>query len=577
MAGVNSQLESLFEEWSELLQLAGQDGFRVRAYDRAAHTIAGLATEIDQMPRADLEALASIGKGMRTRIVEFLETGTIAELEDLREQVPPGMRDLLRISGLGPKKAVLLHETLGISSLEDLKIAIEGHQLRGIKGLGPKTEANLAKGLEHLAKHGDRVLIDQAMELAEGIVQVLVDGFAPDKIEIAGSLRRGQDTIGDVDILVAAADAEPIMAGFCAMPEVTEVLALGPTKSSIRTQSGMQVDLRVLPAHSWGAGLVYFTGSKDHNVRIRELAVRKGLRLSEWGLFDAESGDELAAETEESVYEALGLPWIPPTLREDRGEVALALEGTLPRIVQREDILGDLHSHTDMTDGKASLEDMLKAALGRGYQYFAVTDHAEDLSMTGANREQMLAQRKRLAGLQKQFPDMTILHGTELNIGKDGTVDYDAEFLAGYDVCVASVHSHFRLSREETTVRVLTAIMNPQVHVIGHPSGRLIGRREPIEWDFAAICEAAALTGTALEVNSFPDRMDLRDEHIRYAIDHGVTLTIDTDAHSPRDLLNLRYGVLNAQRGWATPANVLNCRPVEDLRAFVAKKRAFRA
>ncbi|MFP5225566.1 MAG: DNA polymerase/3'-5' exonuclease PolX [Actinomycetota bacterium] len=573
MPRTNEKLEALFGEWSELLQLTGQDGFRVRAYDRAAQAIAGLATDISDMPREDLDDLPNIGKGMQKRILEFLDTGSIAELDELREQVPSGMRDLLRVSGLGPKKAILLNTELGVASLDDLKAAIEAKKLRDTKGLGKKTEENLARSLEHLAKHSDRVLIDAAMTLAETIIAELAERFAPEKIEIAGSLRRSKETIGDIDILVAAEDAEPIMEGFCGMDLVTEILAKGPTKSSILSDSGLQVDLRVLPTHSWGAGLVYFTGSKEHNVRIREMAVKKGLRLNEWGLFDAESGDEIAAETEETVYAALGLPWIPPTMREDRGEVQAALEGSLPVPLQIEDILGDFHSHTDMTDGRAPLEEMLKAAAARGYRYYAVTDHAEDLSMTGASRGKMLAQRKRLATLQKKYPDMRILHGTELNISKEGTVDYDAEFLSGFDICVASVHSHFRLSRSETTARVLRAIENPQVHIIGHPSGRLIGRREPIDWDFAVICEAASRTGTALEVNCFPDRMDLRDEHIRYAVEHGVTLTVDTDSHAPRDLQNLRYGVWNAQRGWATKQHVLNARPLEEVLAFVAAKR----
>lgn len=574
MPGTNERLEALFDEWSELLQLSGEDGFRVRAYDRASRAIAGLAMDLADIPRDELVDLPNIGKGMRARIVEFLDTGSISELEDLREQVPAGMRDLLKVSGLGPKKAILLHEQLGVSSIEDLKAAIDARKLRDIKGLGAKTEANLAKGLEHLAAHGDRVLIDVAMTLAEEIVNTLTERFSPDRIQIAGSLRRAKETIGDIDILIAAEDAAPIMRGFCELPAVTEILAQGPTKSSVRTDLGLQVDLRVLPHHSWGAGLVYFTGSKEHNVRIREMAVKKGLRLSEWGLFVAETGEELAAQSEQAVYEALGLPWIPPRLREDRGEVQAALAGHVPQPVEIEDILGDLHSHTDMTDGRAPLEEMLKAAAARGYSYLAVTDHAEDLSMTGASRGKMLAQRKRLATLQKQYPKMRLLHGTELNIGKGGEVDYDSDFLAGYDICVASVHSHFRLGRQETTARVIAAIENPQVHIIGHPSGRLIGRRPPIEWDLSAICEAAARTGTALEINCFPDRMDLRDEHIRYAIEHGVTLSIDTDSHAPRDLLNLRYGVWNAQRGWATAADILNCRPVDEVLAFVAAKRA---
>lgn len=574
--GTNEKLAALLGEWAELLQLTGEDSFRVRAYDHAARAVIGLATDIDDLDPKQVQALPGIGKGMAGRIREFVETGTMTELEDLREQVPPGMRDLLRISGLGPKKAILLHDALGIASLEDLRIAIAGRKLRAVKGLGTKTEDNLARGLELLAKTGDRVLIDVAMSQAEEIVAALNAESGIDRIEIAGSLRRGRETIGDVDILVAAVDAAPIMDRFCALPDVTDVIAHGPTKSSIRTVAGLQIDLRVIPLRSWGAALVYFTGSKDHNVKLREIALRRGLRLNEWGLLNAGLGDEIAAETEDEVYAALDLAWIPPRMREDRGEIDAAANRTLPTPVELEDIQGDFHSHTDLTDGRASLEDMLAAASKRGYRYYAVTDHAEGLPMTGVNRAKMLAQRTRLGTLQKQYPHMTLLHGVELNIGRDGDVDYDDQFLSGYDVCVASVHSHFRLSREDTTRRVLTAIENPNVHIIGHPSGRLIGRRDPIEWDLAAICEAASRTGTALEVNCFPDRLDLRDDHVRYAIERGVTITIDTDSHAPRDLSNLRYGVWTAQRGWATRADVLNCRPLDEVRAFIAAKRQHR-
>lgn len=576
MPSTNATLEALFSEWAELLKLVGADHFRVRAYERAAHAIAGQAVDLSKLELSQLQSLSGIGKGTAGRIREFVETGTIAELEDLREQVPGGMRDLLRVPGLGPKKAILLNKELGVSTLEDLKAAIEGRKLRDIKGLGPKTESNLKRALELVSSVGERVLIDQATATADLVVSILRDTYDLSLITPAGSLRRGAETIGDIDIVVACDDEKMtarIMDTFCEMPPVADVLAHGPTKSSVRMGSGMQVDLRVLPTKSWGAGLVYFTGSKEHNVRIRELAVKMGLRLNEWGLFDAETGDEIASETEDAVYDALGFPWIPPTLREDRGELDAAKEGRLPELLRREDIIADFHSHTDMTDGRASLETMLESAKERGYRTYTITDHAEGLSMTGVGREAMLKQRKQIAKLQEKYPDMRILHGVELNIAKDGSVDYDDEFLATFDICVASVHSHFRMSESEMTARFLKAIENPNVHVIGHPSARLIGRREAVAWDLAAICDAAARTGTALEINCFPDRMDLRDEHVRFAIERGVTLTVDTDAHSPRDLDNLRFGLGTAQRGWATAENVLNTRSTEEILAFVARKR----
>lgn len=577
MASTNANLEALFSEWAELLKLLGEDSFRVRAYERAARAIEGQAVDLSTLEIKELIALPGIGKGTASRIREFVETGSISELEDMREQVPAGLRDLLKVPGLGPKKAILLNSELGVASLEDLRVAIKARKLRDIKGLGPKTEANLKRALELVSSFGARVLIDVATDLAETLMDALKEAHDLSLITPAGSLRRGAETIGDVDIVIASDDealTAAIMDTFCSFEMVQDVLAHGPTKSSIRTQLGMQVDLRVLPTHSWGAGLVYFTGSKEHNVRLRELAVKRGLRLNEWGLFNAETGDEIAAETEDAVYDALGFEWVPPTLREDRGELDAARDGTLPSLVAADDIIADFHSHTDMTDGRASLETMLDSAAKRGYKTFSITDHAENLTMTGVGRDAMLAQRDKIASLQKNYPGMRILHGVELNIGKDGTVDYDDEFLSGFDMCVASVHSHFRLEEPEMTNRILRAIENPNVHVIGHPSARQIGRREPVSWDFTKICEAAARTGTALEVNCFPDRMDLRDEHVRFAISHGVTLTIDTDAHSPSDLDNLRFGVLTAQRGWATAADVLNTKSSEEIINFVAAKRA---
>lgn len=569
---VNEELEDLFEEWAELLQISGTDPFRARAYQRAGQALGGFSGDIRTATDADILAISSVGKHMAARVREYLDTGTMHELEDLRELVPAGMRDLLRVPGLGPKKAMLVHRELGVGSIEDLQAAVAAERLRGLKGLGPKTEENIARALENLKRHGDRILIDQALATAERVIARLIGVIGPDHIAYAGSLRRRRDSIGDLDILVARADAEPVMDAF--VDTSAEVIARGGTKTSIVTRKGLQIDLRVVTEDVWGAALLYFTGSKDHNIRLREIAISKGWKLSEWGLTDGRTGKIIASETEEQIYDALGLPFIPPVLREDTGELDAAKEGRLPEVVTQQDIIGDLHSHTNLTDGRASLEEMVRAGAARGYRYLAVTDHAEGLSMTGVGREEMLAQRTQIAALQKRVKDLEILHGCELNIGRDGSVDFDPGFLAGYDVLVASVHSHFRLSREETTKRLIAAMENPYVNIIGHPSGRLIGRREPIDLDLDAVIDAAVRTGTALEVNCFPDRMDLRDAHVRAAVERGVTLSINTDAHAPRDFENLRFGVATAQRGWATCGSVLNTRPVEELRAFVAAKRA---
>jgi DNA polymerase (family 10) len=353
---------------------------------------------------------------------------------------------------------------------------------------------------------------------------------------------------------------------------VDRVLAKGDTKSSIVTHDGLQVDLRVIPRTSWGAAMIYFTGSKAHNVRIREIAVRKGLKLNEYGLFDAGSGALLAARSERAVYERLGLPFIEPTLREDLGEVEAALAGSLPSLVTLRRIRGDLHTHTDLTDGQASLEGMLDAAARKGYAYYAVTDHAPDLAMHRMTDTKMLAQRERLRSLQRRYPQMQLLHGAELNIGPDGGVDWDASFLVGFDVTVASVHSHLRQGRDEMTRRVIRAMENPHVHVIGHLTTRLIGRRDPVDLDLEAVFAAAARTGTALEIDAFPDRLDLRDEHVRWATRHGVRFAIDSDAHAIGHLDHMRYGVGIAQRGWLSPADVINTWPLPKLRRFLDQR-----
>jgi DNA polymerase (family 10) len=384
-------------------------------------------------------------------------------------------------------------------------------------------------------------------------------------------LRRLRETVGDLDILAAADDSAPLMDAFVALPIVAEVIVQGATKTSVRTATGLQIDLRVVAPDAWGAALVYFTGSKAHNIKLRTRAVRAGLKLSEYGLFDVETGATVASATEEDVYAALGLPWIPPTLREDRGEVEAAAAGELPALVTERDLRGDLHTHTDLTDGVASLEDMLATAKARGYAYYAVTDHAPDLVMQRMTDEKMLAQRARLRELAGSYGRMRLLHGTELNIAPDGSVDWPAEFLAGFDVCVASVHSHFGADRATQTRRLIRACENPHVHIIGHPSARRVGRRAPIDVDWPAVFAAAARTGTALEINGAPGRMDLNDDHVRAARAAGVRFSIDSDAHSTVQLANPRFGVGTAQRAWLGTEDVINAWPWQRLKRFLTK------
>lgn len=573
MARPNEAVAALLQEYADLISITGGAPYRVRVYDRAARSIAGYHADVSALDREELQAIPNVGGTIADKIIEYLHSGQVHAVERLRVKVPQGVRELTAIPTLGPRKAMMLYQELGVSSVPELARAIDDGRLADLRGFGAKTAENLRHGIELLRRAGGRVLISTAMAVAEEIVGELASLPGCVDCTYAGSLRRMQESIGDVDVLAASRDPAPLMAAFTTLPMVAEVLSHGPTKSSFRTRRGLQVDLRVVPPEAWGAALQYFTGSKAHNIRIREIAVRKGLKLSEYGLFRVDDDSLVVSETEQEVYEQLGLPWIPPTLREDRGEVQAALAGTPPDLLTVADIRGDLHTHTNLTDGVASLPDMLAAARARGYAYYAVTDHAKNLPMQQMTDQKMLTQREQLRALASADGRMALLHGTELNIDPDGEVDWDAEFLSQFDLCVASVHSHFGQPREQMTRRLIRACENPYVNIIGHPMTRQIGKREPIDADFDAVFQAAARTGTALEVNSFPDRLDLSDELILRAKRYGVRFAVNTDAHATGHLDNLRYGVAIAQRGWLTADDVITTWPLPQLRQFIAAKR----
>jgi DNA polymerase (family 10) len=572
MPRTNDLVEALLQEYADLMAISGGDAFRVRTYEKAARSIGGYHADLSTLDEKGLVQIANVGGSTAKKIREILETGTFHQLEELREQVPAGVREMMSVPGLGPKKAMLLHRDLRIGSVQELADAIHDGLLKGMKGFGEKTEQNILRGISLMQQSGGRVQLGVATDLAEEIVSELAAVRGCEKCQYAGSLRRMAETIGDIDILVASRDAPSVMDAFVNLSYVERVIARGETKTSIRTTKGLQVDLRVIEPGVWGAALQYFTGSKAHNIRTREIAVRKGLKLSEYGLFDAKSGDLIVAETEEEVYERLGLPWIPPTLREDRGEIEAAVHGELPDLVGMKDIKGDLHTHTNLTDGLAPLGQMLDTARGLKYAYYAVTDHAPNLYMQRMTDQKMLAQRKELAKLAKSGK-MVLLHGTELNIDGEGGVDWGPDFLEGFDVCVASVHSLFNQSKEEMTRRIVRACENPHVNIIGHPTGRQIGGRPPVEFDLEEVFAAAARTGTALEINAFPDRLDLRDEHVMWAKRHGVKFAVDTDSHSTVHLPFMRFGVGTAQRGWLTKDDVINAWPLARLRRFLRKGR----
>ena len=570
MPRTNDEVERLLLEFAELMAIVSDDPFKPRAYEKAARAVGGFPDELHSL--ADVRAIPGVGKSIAEKIHAYLQTGTFPELESLRSQIPAGVREMTAIPGFGPKKAMAVYQELGIDSVQQLIAAAEEGRLATLKGFSAKTEENVLKGAKRLQQDEGRVLVSDALDVAEASLERLRELAEVRKADYAGSLRRMRDTIGDVDLLVASDDGGPVMDAFTTFGSVERVLAKGDTKSSVLVRGGLQVDLRVVPREAWGAAMIYFTGSKAHNIRIRELAVRAGLKLNEYGLFDAGSGELLAAETEAQVYERLGMAYIEPTLREDRGEVEAALDGSLPAVVTLDQIKGDLHTHTNLTDGLAPLSRMLEAAAGRGYAYYAVTDHAPNLYMQRMTDDKMLAQRRELRRLQSKYPKMTLLHGAELNIDPDGGVDWDEGFLAGFDITVASVHSHFTQSRDEMTRRFIRAMENPYVHVIGHMTTRKIGRRDPVDLDLDAVFGAAARTGTALEINSYPDRLDLRDEHVLWARRLGVRFAVDTDAHAVGHLDVMRYGVATAQRGWLTKDDVINAWPLAKLRRFLQKK-----
>jgi len=567
VAWLNEEVAGLLREYAELTQITGGDVFRARNYEKAARSVRGWGEDISQLDAKNLRAIPGVGASIAAKIAEYLATGHIAALDELRAKIPAGVLELTRVPGLGPKRALQLNHDLGVSSVDELAAAVKAGRLEGLAGFGARSEERIAGGIEVYRQGRERVLLDVALHTATTMVAALSAVPGCQRCAYAGSLRRWRETVGDVDILAAADDSAPLMAAFSAGQRV---IASGPTKTSIRTADGLQVDLRVVQLDAWGAALQYFTGSQAHNVAVRQIAVRKKLKLSEYGLFDVGTGELIVSRTEEEVYERLGLAWIPPAMREDHGEVEVAARGELPRLVRENDLRGDLHTHTNLTDGVASLEDMVAAAARKGYEYYAITDHAPNLFFQRMTDEKMLAQREQVRALDAP---LELLHGTELNIAPDGSVDWDQDFLAGFDLCVASVHSNFDQPRAEMTRRFVTACENPRVNIIGHPLTRRIGRRPPVDVDFGELFRACARTGTALEINASPQRLDLPSDHIRAARDAGVVFAIDSDAHSVADQGNLPYGVGTAQRGWLTPDDVINTWALDRLRVFLAKGR----
>lgn len=566
MPRLNEKVAEAFHELADLIQISGGDRFKVVAYRRVADEVQALSRDIGALSPREISTLRGVGKATASKIQEVLDTGTMTRLEQARAVVPPGIREMTRLPGLGPRTALMLYQEAGISNLAELDEAINQGRLSGIKGLGSKTEQNLAAALRIFNGGQRRVALDVALRVAESMLEELKGLPGVQEAAYCGSLRRMKETIGDIDLLVASREAPEVMRAFAALPNLGGVPASGTTRASVLTQEGLQVDLRVVAPEEFGAALQYFTGSKEHNVRVREIAVKQGYKLSEYGLFRVTDNVSVAGRTEPEIYSTLGLQTPPPTMRENRGEVEAAAGGTLPEVVQLEDILGDLHMHTTYSDGSATVREMALAALEHGRNYIAVTDHL-DAWVKSHTIDSLMAQAEEIVRVNQELSGrITVIQGVEVDIDPEGNLALPEEILEVVDMVIISIHRRFGLGPEATTQRVLKALRHPRVDIWGHPTGRWLGKREPAELDLAAVFECARENNVALEVNSNPARLDLKDDHLRLAKEFGCRFTVNTDSHSPAHLARMRMGVGMAQRGWLTADEVINCLPLEQLR-----------
>ena len=570
----NADIAAVLYEIAELLAFQGA-AFKPRAYRRAAQSIESLGEDIkDVYERGELEEIPGVGENIAAKITTLIEEGELPYLDELRKELPPGMVELLEIEGIGPKKALLLHKKLGVDDVDGLETAAKEGRIRGLPGFGETSEENILAAITAYRERGSRFLLGSILPDAEAIEAALAGHPAVQRACLAGSIRRRKETIGDVDVLVATDDPGSVSAFFCSLPQATRVVMTGPTRSTIVVGDNLHVDLRVVTDEQFGAALQYFTGSKAHNIALRQIAIGRGWKLSEYGLFAREGSEVIAREREEDIYQALGLAYVPPELREDRGEIAAARQGTLPDLIGYEGVRGDLHVHTTWSDGAHSIREMAEAALTRGYEYIAVCDHSGGLPVAhGLSPDEILEQAKEIEQVNRTLAGegITVLRGIEANIDKEGKPDVPEKILRDLDVVVASVHSGFRQSEAEMTERIPTAVSHDHVDIIGHPTGRLIQRRPAYRFDMDAVFSAAAAAHVMMEINAFPTRLDLSDVHCRRARDAGVTLSLGTDAHDTGHLRFMDLGVAVARRGWLEGKDVVNTLPVKGLRAWLEK------
>ena len=570
----NQQIAAAFNEVADLLEIQGANAFRVRAYRNGARTLENLSESVAELlavPGGGLESLEGIGKDLAAKIKVVVETGQLPQLEELRQQVPHGVVEMLRIPGLGPKKVAVLFKELGITDLTQLKEACEAAKVSELKGFGKKTEQSILEGIPHALEAGKRFLISVATESAEAIVEDLKQLPSVGQVSVAGSCRRRKETCGDLDILATSDNSAAAMDCLAANPLVEKVLARGDTKQRVRLRSGIELDLRVVPPESYGAAMQYFTGSKEHNIVIRRRAIERGLKVNEYGVF---RGDEyVAGRTEEDVYAAVGLPYIPPELRENRGEIELAEAGKLPKLIEVTDIQGDLHMHTTASDGVATIREMAEAAKARGLKYIAITDHSKRVSMAnGLDATRLREHWANIRTVREEVRGIDILCGIECDILEDATMDLDDEVLSEADWVIAVLHYGLKQPREQIMQRLLNAIRNPNVDAIGHPTGRMLVNRPAADIDFTTFFKAAADHGVMLEINASPYRLDLDDIQAAAAKSHGIPIIIDTDSHNTNGFDSLRYGVDQARRAGLTKDDVANTRSLAKFKELLRKK-----
>ena len=584
----NIEIAAVLDELGDLLEIQGSNPFRIRAYRNAVRTVRGLTRSLESMVEAgeDLTELPAVGKDMSAHIVELIETGELTRLEELAEEIPRSLVDLVKLDGVGPKKAKKLWESLDVKTVDELEEALNAGKVQALEGFGATSVQKILRAIEDFRRYSGRFLLSQVDDLIGPLLAHLGEAEGVQRIEVAGSYRRRKETIGDVDLLVQAdLPASDVMERFTTFGSVERVESAGETRGAVVLRSGLEVDLRIIPPRSFGAALHYFTGSQEHNVAVRQLALRQGMRVNEWGVFrlpegvDAEEvgkedGERVAGDTEESVFESIGLPWIPPVIRENRGEVEAARDGTLPELVALEDLRGDLHMHSTWSDGKATIEEMAQACAGRGYEYLAISDHSPALAMVqGLTPEKAPEQWAEIDWVQEGLDGITIFKSLEVDILRDGSLDMTDEVLEALDVVIVSVHSLMDMDRAAMTDRVIRAMQHPSVDIVGHPTGRLLGRREPFELDVEAVLQAASELDVAVEINANPNRLDLNEVHARRAKELGVKVVISTDAHSVQRLDHISYGVDQARRAWLGKEDVLNTMTAVRLREWMGRRQ----